>query len=167
MAIIICVTWSSLSLWFRWWIISSWFSLLRARKIVMRYSSEDLSFHPSIEPSHMQDDNHEYRIEAPITDHLNHKFPRPISLKSLQQNVISNSTTVAEHRKLFLDKPNCVDVCILLTVWILSKLCYVGSCNKNVNSGLEGQQFRKWNRGWFLMWTVTQIISKWQIVTLV
>ena len=45
------------------------------------------------------------------------------------------------------------------------KFYYVGDYNKNVNSGLEDNL--KWKWGWFFDWTSTQIISKWQNVTLI
>ena len=43
---------------------------------------------------------------------------------------------------------------------------YVGGWNKNVHGGLEGRRFRNWSKVGFDS-TSTQIVSKWQNVTLI
>ena len=74
--------------------------------------------------------------------------------------------------KVFLTRPNCIDVCRLeLTtqraVVELLKICYVGDYNRNVDGGLEGQQFKKLNWGWLFDQPSTQVISNWHNDTLV
>ena len=72
---------------------------------------------------------------------------------------------------VLFDKSNCVDVCKFEVTTYSSnfkhwRFCNVAYYNRNVNIGLEGEQFNlELKLDWFFEQTFAQIISKWQMLS--